>query len=142
MIPLNVHNILDYVGGALLILAPSIFGFADVPAARNLFIVLGAGLIVYSLFTRYKYSIAKIIPLGTHMALDSLAGITVLAAPWIFNYRPLITEGQLIVHFVLGLGVLGLVAFTRPKTESQIGTRDTFGHTEVERIRREQDRAA
>ena len=81
MIPLNVHNVLDYVIGAALILAPSIFGFSEIDAARNVFLVLGVGLIIYSLLTRYRYSLAKIIPLKVHMAMDTMAGVIVMISP-------------------------------------------------------------
>jgi hypothetical protein len=117
MISLKVHNILDYVIGAALALCPSIFGFSDVSAARDTFLILGFGLIGYSLLTNYRYSIAKIIPLGVHMFMDVLAGFVLMVAPWAFDYRGLITTEQTVLHFVMGLGAWGLVALTNRRTE-------------------------
>ena len=117
MVSLRVHNILDYVGGAILLLCPYIFGFSDVTAARNLFLVLGFGLIGYSLLTNYQYSVFKVIPLGVHMALDMLAGVVLILGSYVFGYRGAITGGQTALHYVLGIGVIGLVALTRPKTD-------------------------
>jgi len=130
LISLRTHNVLDYVIGLALILAPAIFGFSDVYSARNVFLVLGAGLIGYSLFTRYQYSIAKVIPLGVHMTMDVLSGIILMAAPWVFGYRDILTGGQLAVHFIFGLGAVALVAFTQTKTETQarIEHRTAEGH--------------
>lgn len=134
-IPLNTHNVLDYVGGVALILCPAIFGFGAVDAARNLFLVLGFGLIVYSLLTNYRYSIAKLIPLGMHMALDVLAGAMLIAGPWLFGYRAAISGTTMAVHVVLGVGVWGLVAFTHPRSEAErrAMTRTTERVTPIDR---------
>lgn len=117
MIPLKVHNVIDYVVGVALVLSPYVFGFADVIAARNVFIVVGLAWIGYSSITNYYYSIAKIIPLGAHMVLDALAGIALILSPALFGYRDLITDGQFALHFVMGIGALAVVALTRTRTE-------------------------
>lgn len=120
MISLKVHNILDYIIGAVLIVCPFIFGFSTVNAARDTFLVLGFGLIGYSLLTNYRYSIAKLIPLGVHMFMDVCSGAVLMAAPWVFGYRPYITSSQTVLHFVLGLGAWGLVALTNRRTGQRI----------------------
>ena len=93
------------------------FGFSEIVAGRNLFLVLGLGLIGYSLVTNYQYSVRKWLPLGVHMALDVAAGVLLILGSYIFGYRSLITDGQTALHYVLGLGAIGLVALTRPKTD-------------------------
>ncbi len=118
MVSLKTHNIIDYVAGALLLLMPAIAGFADIDAARNLFVLGGLTLIGYSLFTKYDIALWKKIPLGVHMVLDVSMGVLVMAAPFLFDYRFLLTGGQEIVHYVMGLGVIALVALTRQKTTS------------------------
>ena len=118
MLSLKTHNILDYVGGALLILSPFLFGFAEVGAARNVFMLTGFALIVYSLFTNYYYAVLRVIPLGVHMTLDVLIGLLVFSAPWVFNYGEFLTTGQEWVHYILGVGVLALVGFTAERTEA------------------------
>ena len=47
------HAPLDYIVGVALIAAPWIFQFSDNTAATIVPIVLGIGLIAYSLFTNY-----------------------------------------------------------------------------------------
>jgi hypothetical protein len=118
MLKLKTHNIMDYVIAVVLVLAPFLLGFSDVDRARNVFLTLGIGLAVYSLITKYYYSIAKIIPLGIHMILDCIAGVALMLAPSVFNYRELITDGQYAAHFIFGLGALALVALTRTRTEA------------------------
>jgi hypothetical protein len=118
MISLRTHNILDYVFGVVLMVSPFLFGFSQIDAATNLFMVGGIALIVYSLITNYYYSIAKILPLGVHMTMDAVLGIIVILAPAMFDYRELLSNGQYALHIVFGLGAVGLVALTKTRTES------------------------
>lgn len=118
MISLRAHNVLDYLLGALLVMAPWIFGMADVTPARLTFLILGVGLITYSLLTNYYYSLSRIIPLGAHMTLDSISGVMLFLAPSLFGYRDSITEAQNAVHLVLGIATFSFVALTRPRTEA------------------------
>jgi hypothetical protein len=118
MVKLKTHNILDYVIAVVLVLAPFLFAFSDVMEARNVFIASGVVLALYSLITKYYYSLAKIIPLGVHMTLDCILGVVLLLAPQLFNYREMISNGQYAVHIIFGLGALGLVAVTRTRTEA------------------------
>jgi hypothetical protein len=118
LINLKNHGIADYVIGAVLVFSPYVFGFDNLAVARNLFLVLGLGLIAYSLLTRYPLSIAKIIPLGVHMTLDVIAGVVLLFAPYVFAYRDSITDFQYALHVIYGVAAIALVAFTRPKSES------------------------
>ena len=57
-VPTAVHGVFDYVGAIGLIASPFIFGFADMGGiAVFLPIVLGAGLLLYSLLTEYELGI-------------------------------------------------------------------------------------
>lgn len=118
MVSLKTHNIIDYVAGVALIFAPFLFGFAEVDAARNVFMLSGFFLIMYSLFTNYYYAAIRVIPLGIHMTLDAASGVLLMISPWIFNYRAEITAGQEYLHYILGVGVLALVGLTAERTES------------------------
>lgn len=117
MISLRVHNVIDYIVGVLLIISPWLFGYSEILVARNLFVWGGIALIAYSLFTKYYYAIARVIPLGVHMTLDALLGVVTILAPVLFGYRDLITGGQYAWHVIVGIGAIGLVALTRPRTE-------------------------
>ncbi len=120
MMSLKTHNLFDYAGAAFLALCPWIFGFQYVDPARAVFVTLGLSLAVYSGLTRYRYSLVKFIPLGVHMFLDAAIGVILMLAPSIFGYRDLISGSQYLLHFVCGLGALGLVAFTRPRAEESV----------------------
>ena len=117
MMSLKTHNIMDYVGAAAFILAPFLFGFSDIDAARNVFMLSGFFLALYSLFTNYYYAVLRVIPLGVHMTLDVTIGVVTMIAPWVFNYRNFLSPGQEYVHYIVGVGLIAVVGLTREKTE-------------------------
>jgi SPW repeat len=85
-IPTKFHAPLDYIVGVALIAAPWIFQFSDVTAAAAVSIVLGIGLIVYSLFTNYELGVWKVAPMAVHNLIDVIAGGFLAASPWIFGF--------------------------------------------------------
>lgn len=118
-IPTAVHGVLDYVVGIVLIAAPWIFGFAYVGGiAVYLPIVLGIGLILYSLLTRYELGIpgVKFIPMPFHLVIDFIAAVLLAASPFIFGFytRPL---NVWLPHLVVGIVVIivVLVSQTHPR---------------------------
>lgn len=119
-VPLDTHNILDYVAGAALIFSPYVFGFSAVNMARNIFLLLGFGLIAYSLCTDYRYSVFKLIPVKTHMILDVIAGAILILSPMVMGYSSLLTGFQNALHYIFGIGVIVLVALTKPKATRAI----------------------
>jgi hypothetical protein len=124
MVPLRIHNIIDYFVGAFLIAVPWIIGVEEVSSARNVFLASGVSLIGYSLLTNYYFSVARIIPLGIHMTLDTILGIFLILAPALFGYREQLIETQYVEHVVTGVLLVGLVALTRPRTEASKTTLD------------------
>src|SRR5579859_3977571 len=83
-VPTRVHGIFDYIGGIALILAPFLFGFFSVGGiAVILPMVLGVGLIVYSLLTRYELGIpaVKFIPMPYHLIFDFVAAALLAVSP-------------------------------------------------------------
>ena len=85
-IPTRFHAPLDYIVGVALIAAPWIFQFSEHTAATVVPIVLGIGLIVYSLFTNYELGVWKVAPMAVHNLGDIAAGIVLAASPWIFGF--------------------------------------------------------
>jgi hypothetical protein len=57
-----------------------------VTAAAAVSIVLGIGLIVYSLFTNYELGVWKVAPMAVHNLIDVIAGAFLAASPWIFGF--------------------------------------------------------
>lgn len=125
MISLKTHDVLDYVIGALLVVAPALFGFLHVSRATNTMMILGFVLLAYSLFTDYYYSVARAIPLNVHMVLDVMIGLAVIVGPQVFGYRSDLTDAQYALHLILGVGTIGMVAVTRFRTSIFSGTTTT-----------------
>jgi hypothetical protein len=87
IIPTQIHGVIDYVVGIALLLAPNIFGFADVEGAAVLVPrIIGALIIGSALITKYELSVAKIIPMGAHLALDFAGGLLLAASPFLFDF--------------------------------------------------------
>lgn len=85
MISTRVHGYLDYLMGALLIFAPWLFNLPD-GAATAVPIALGAGTIVYSLITDYELGLLKVLSMKVHLGIDLMAGLLLIAAPWLFGF--------------------------------------------------------
>jgi len=112
------HGILDYVGGVVLILAPWIFGFSDVDAARNVPIILGIIILLQSLITDYELSLADILPLRMHLALDMLGGAVLAASPWLFGFADEDANAWL-PHLIVGIALIGAALMTQPYRETE-----------------------
>jgi hypothetical protein len=113
-IPTKFHAPLDYIVGLALIAAPWIFQFSDVTAATVVSIVLGIGLIAYSLITDYELGVWKLAPMAVHNLIDIAAGAFLAASPWIFGFADE-SANVWVPHVVVGLAAvfLGLTTVQR-----------------------------
>ncbi len=105
----RTHGILDYVIGALLIVAPYLLGFATGGAEQWVPMILGAGVIAYSLMTDYELGVAHIIPMPTHLIMDMAGGALLLVSPWLFGFSDVIVWP----HVLVGLIEIGTALMTR-----------------------------
>jgi hypothetical protein len=97
MINTKIHGIIDYLTGALLIIAPYLFGFANGNIEQWLPQLLGALTLIMSLFTNYELSATKVIPLKVHLAVDVISGVLLAASPWLFGFSGVIWWPHLLV---------------------------------------------
>ena len=97
-----------------LIAAPWIFQFSDVTAAAAVSIVLGIGLIAYSLLTDYELGVWRVAPMAVHNLIDVIAGAFLAASPWIFGFADE-SANVWVPHVVVGLAAvfLGLTTVQR-----------------------------
>ena len=80
-IPTKFHAPLDYIVGVALIAMPWIFQFSNITAATVVTVVLGSGLIAYSLFTDYELGVWKAAPMAVHNLIDVIAGAVLALSP-------------------------------------------------------------
>ena len=114
-VPSSVHGVFDYIGGIALIACPFIFGFYSMGGiAVILPIVLGIGLILYSLLTDYERGIPglRFIPMQVHLILDFVAAVFLIAAPFLFGFA---SQGLNVwlPFIVAGVGVVLLVLISQ-----------------------------
>jgi hypothetical protein len=115
-IPTRVHGIVDYVMGVLLIIAPWILGFNRGGAETWVPVVLGAGVIVYSLLTRYELGVARVIPMPVHLWLDVAGGALLAVSPWLFGFA----DQVWMPHVILGILEIGVAVFTQTAPALQV----------------------
>jgi hypothetical protein len=83
----SVHGIFDYLVGIALLLAPNVFGFADVGGAA-VFIprLVGALTLLQAVLTRYELGLFKVLPMRTHLTFDYILSILLALSPWLFGF--------------------------------------------------------
>ena len=111
-IPTKYHAPLDYIVGAALIAAPWIFQFSGHTAPTVVSIVLGIGLIGYSLFTNYELGVWKVAPMAVHNLIDIAAGALLALSPWIFGFADE-SANVWVPHVVVGLAAIFLGLTTK-----------------------------
>ena len=98
--------------GAALIAAPWLFQFSEHTTATVVPIVLGIGLIAYSLFTNYELGVWKVAPMAVHNLIDIAAGALLATSPWIFGFADE-TANVWVPHLVVGLAAVFLGLTTK-----------------------------
>src|SRR6266700_4358494 len=120
-VPTGLHGYFDYIGGIGLIAAPFVFGFFSVGGiAVILPMVLGVGLILYSLLTNYERGIPalKFIPMQVHLILDFLASALLAASPFLFGFWTQAPNVWL-PHVIAGVGVILLVLVSQTRVQTK-----------------------
>ena len=107
-IPTAVHGVMDYVMGAVLIAAPWLLKWNQGPESW-VPMILGMGVILYSLMTNYECGVVGLIPMPIHLGLDALGGIILAMSPWLFGFADRIW----VPHLVLGLAEVGAALMTQ-----------------------------
>lgn len=119
----RTHGVIDYLMGALLIVAPYILGFADGTAAQWIPQIIGVALIGAALLTDYEYGVMRMIPMPVHLFLDVAAGALLAISPWLFGFADRIFWP----HLILGLLEVGAGLMTRTAPDTVPAT--TAGHS-------------
>lgn len=81
----RVHGVLDYVFGALFLVAPVLFGLTGVP--RISAFVVGGALLLVSLLTRYPLGLLRVIPFPVHGGIEFIGSLALIALPWLFGFE-------------------------------------------------------
>ena len=122
-LPLRMHAMMEPLAAIVIIASPWIFGYSESSDAKTLAIVVGIIMLVSGMTTRWRWSLAKLVPLRAHFATDVLLGIFLIAAPFIFGFGD---EGGAARFFVIaGILELGTALATNwDEREEVAATRD------------------
>jgi hypothetical protein len=130
VVPMDVHSVLDYSNG---VLTGGGYFLAGTTEGQVASIALGASVIGVSLFTDYKLSAVKLIPIEVHETIDYVWSISAIAAPFVFGYwkkDPLVA----ISHVVSGICTIVGSLFTDYRAARGVGR----SRRSVKRMTREQ----
>lgn len=114
LIPPYVHGIIDYVVGIALLIAPNIFGFAEVGGPAVIIPrVVGLIVLLQALMTNYELGVFRLISMRTHLVNDYVLGLFLAVSPWLFGFDEFAANVWL-PHFVVGLAAFFIALMTSP----------------------------
>src|SRR5438034_10350010 len=99
------HGIIDYLMVILLVIGPSVVGFAGRQA--TLAYVLAAVLFALAFLTRFPLGAIRHVGFATHGFVELLLGVLLVILPWIANF----SRGIHSRNFYVLIGVLMLVVW-------------------------------
>ena len=114
-IPLVVHGIIEYAGGALLIAAPFLLSF-DSGAATALSIVVGVVVLGLAAATDGPTSLVNQVPRSAHVALDYVLVVLLIALPFLAGFSDETTPTALFI--VVGVAHLLVTIGTRFRSKA------------------------
>lgn len=110
LIPQDVHSVMDYVDG-LTAATGAMMADDDDDVALFASLALGAGAIGVSAMTDYRLSLAKIIPIRVHEAIDYAWGMSCIVAPFALGYWKS-SPRTAMTHVMVGAGTILASLFT------------------------------
>ena len=113
----QIHGILDYVFAAALVATPFVLKFAFTLASSAMW-AFAIFETVVTLCTRAEWGVVKKIPYKTHLLLDAVGGVTLLALPWVLGFSGNVPA--LIAFSVFGLIALGAFALSKPEEMGEV----------------------
>lgn len=119
MISSFVHGVINYIYSALLITSPWLFGFNVIGAQTFVADIAAATVLTYSMFTRYQLSFSKSIPMKTHLLLDVIVSIFLIASPWLFGFA----DKVYLPHVLFGAAGLVVVLLSSSKEPESVKTK-------------------
>lgn len=118
-LPTKIHGLTDYLMFILLMASPFIFWSTARGADTWVPMLLGASILVYSIWTDYEWGAFHSIPMRTHLMLDLSGGILLAVSPWLFGFADVVY----LPHLVLGFAEVGmsLITKTEPLRKGMLG---------------------
>ncbi|MDP8910527.1 MAG: hypothetical protein M3M94_00480 [Actinomycetota bacterium] len=109
-VPAFVHGVIEYVAGAVFILAPFLFGF-DSGAAKAVSIVAGIAILVVTASSDLPTGLSRVIPINIHVVFDFLLAAILVASPFLFGFSH--DDAAMVFFIALGVAHLLITIATR-----------------------------
>jgi hypothetical protein len=109
-IPLFVHGVIEYLGGALFIALPFLLSY-DSGAASALSIIIGVVLIAIAASTDGPTSLVNQIPRPAHVALDYVLAVVLIGLPFLAGFSS--ETAPTVVFIVVGVAHLLITIGTK-----------------------------
>jgi VIT1/CCC1 family predicted Fe2+/Mn2+ transporter len=103
-VPALVHGAVEYVVGALLIVAPFLFGF-KATSATAASVVVGLALLAFTAMSALPTGLVRSISLGVHVLADVILAVLLVALPFLLGF----TDEAAPTALFITLGVLHLL---------------------------------
>lgn len=111
IIPTKAHGYIDYATAGSMLALPFLFTKKENRGIETyLPVLMGAGMLVQSFFTKYEPGVKKKLNMGTHLNMDYVSGALLAASPFLFGFR----KKSWLPHVALGLSELAIAYFTKP----------------------------
>lgn len=108
----RTHTVIGLVVGVALLIAPWLFGFADIGgAAVTTPILIGIFIILNELITTSPLSLIKVVPMRVHVMIDILTGGLLALSPWLFGFADNEINAWL-PHVIVGILIIGYALAT------------------------------
>lgn len=117
VVPQDVHSVMDYLDGGAVLAGAFV---SDCPRAKTASLLIGGSGLVASALTDYRLSLAKLVPIETHEAVDYAFGISAISAPFLLGYRrtaPVVAA----IHIAIGVGTILASLFTDYRAYRGVG---------------------
>jgi prepilin signal peptidase PulO-like enzyme (type II secretory pathway) len=109
----------------LLIAAPWIFGFSNVDSATTVAVVVGVLMLLIGSMTRWRPSVAKVIPLKTHFMGDLLFAAVLILSPFVLGFE----DNGAATRFMIIYGVIELIATLGTRWDAREVNEDGMART-------------
>ncbi len=120
----RIHGFIDYAIVALLVLAPTLFGFGGVAATLCYVAAVAQGGM--SLLTAYPLGVKGVIPFPIHGFIELAVGVLFVAAPWLFGFADDVAARNFFLVSGASVGVVFLL--TNYRATERAGDRGVIAH--------------
>jgi hypothetical protein len=115
----TLHGTLDYVLGAVLVLAPFVLGFES-DTATTVSVVAGIAELIVAMTTDWSRGIVKLIPPAVHGMIDAVFVLALILVPFVFGFSG---DDDTATAFFVILGVGGVLLVLATRFVPDAGTR-------------------